>query len=491
MFSFSKKLDGSLKIGKSIDPNIKIMFWNIANLGGGFGYSPEREKYIMETISALAAKIEEVDVLVICEVKAYCPPPIQPVGLNINYIEPSSRNLKFNPEGAKYHNLDDKYDSKKGGTLENYTLEIYDQIPELIEILGIEDKVEEGRIVATDKKDSQTITKIVEDHISQVVNDSFDRVGRNSASEKEFARIKAGIFENLKRLDLNSEDGFEERKKKYFKELDKYEKKRDVKDSGVQEAKRIIAEFPKNYHMFIPENKNLIEYTKDETYCLIYNKGKVKINGYDYLDVYIKRQPCLFYCEFNGVEFDLIAYHAPSSSVNNTDARAVDFAAFLKSCSEVKGVFSKTIVVTGDFNIDTMNANNIGNCSSVISKMDYFNKLTPHRPSEFLGIATTMRMARGNKWKEGLTASAYDAIFSLRDENISDARVVSPQEIYLLARSYAEDYPDVSAVMNIINFRKKNHHEVHFPLNDGKIILKYARQVSDHLPIISRISLKT
>ena len=554
--------------------DLRIMVWNIANLGGGFGYPAERDDAVIKAIAdAIAWSVP--DIVIVLEVKRFSQPPARPKiypprdvrvprGLfssaEMSEIDDIARRFQvslgsptFVPSPLKiirgrligsfvtykaFHEYaglsqqrqmmidaiciyvlegiwnetsgatERQFDQIKGqrafalytGDIPDYYVDYYfdedttfGELCEMSDISRWFHEIDEPRTDHLPRFDANRVTI----RYRLIVNIQARLL---LGARTHFAKTLHGISREPTDEELGSAnslfDTFYANKQFQFSDADRrerlYQQKRaaweasreKTKHPGVSELLKIrkaINDYGMEQFDCWPatdkaEDKNVdggttelsvsekglasqILYTEGETYGAFFipkNGEKViSLKRVTRAGGYRKRAPFVFQFELNGKGFNVVAWHAPSNSANNSNARETGFQRFATLPQTLARTTMHPTITVGDFNIDTASSVDIRNSGRLaIDADDLFRSmhgnLAAHKESFFWDLRTSLKRYCGFRSARNLphhqvidresyemTASAYDKIVPYFPSCIgweTEMEVVIPLP-YLLAAS--------------------------------------------------------
>jgi hypothetical protein len=350
-----------------------VTLWNVANLGGGFGYPARRANEVIAAI-AIILHAAHSDVCVILEVMERSLTPKPPARQKYELGHLTWRNYPINRE--QFEKLIKDFDRAAYFAAHPDAAMLRD--------LGIfyfwEEYNSDGGERRQARKALKEIKKETEDEFCEF---SLKRHPLLLSIKQQFMQR---FLTYCKFLDSATEEKIAQRWAAYEQRL--LELAETAKHSGVQELWRICDDMNQlaeedRYACWPSKHTNLKQiYKAGETYGFIYRKDRCALFGVTFPDAktFWKRAPAM--AEFripignnDAATVFLLAYHAPSDSDKNELARTADFEALCNLCKKYRQPFT---ILASDLNINTLDQEDakIANCGLDDTISAYFDRLT-------------------------------------------------------------------------------------------------------------------
>lgn len=243
-----------------------------------------------------------------------------------------------------------------------------------------------------------------------------------------------------------------------------------------------------------------------------------------------KRAPFRFTFRYRDIApIHIWAWHAPSNSLSNQSARALDFLKLTKLINDMAAETDDPILLVGDFNINTASSG-VSNCLNKLSSpLDFFGELAPEDPrgSLYWGYATSLRRcvvstqdestalvmagpafsssSQSPKRRFDLTASPFDWVWACgntRQFFDIDWETIVPVHLMLAGRSESgQMYIDspgmrrsrstysvtgVPGLSGLFGERQASDPYSYNPSAIAADLLRRVLRISDHLPVATR-----
>ena len=403
----SRRIDGSCM---PIQTMLSTTLWNIANLGGGFGFPAVRDDAVIFAIAAILHQAR-TDVCVILELMEHALRPRKPCTVAYNLEKLYWYNFPI--DELQFQSLVIGYD--RGAVFSSHP-----DAPVLHD-LGVDffwERVELDKLVSECSEAELDARERGIAALKDILAQTMD--GFWSAATTVHPELgedqRAVLLERFRKICMSLDSGGPEKQRQ--RELEYAQKLKlhalTAKHSGIRELLRIRDAMnaiagTMIYDCWPPRipavDDNLQRiYTHGETYGYIYRRDRCRLADVLWLrkfpgGEFTKRAPLLaVFRVAGGCGFDaqasVLAYHAPSDSERNTAARTADFRALIAACNFVRKM-NQLVVLASDLNINTLGTDTIGHCDLTQSVGELFDAMTNVEgflsSTKFHGGQTTLR----------------------------------------------------------------------------------------------------
>jgi len=330
----------------------KIAMWNIANLGGGFGYPVKREPSVIGKIAHILVETHAF-LCVILEVLDHSR-PFEQRSLLTDF---QGQEIKLPRDLRGRASVPQLLDSFIR-TIQAKSVGIgTPEIPADEGLMGTLWRLwrHYGKWIMSDKKWPARDKKLWDAMNALAVpmaEDAVMKLGDVEEGESGVNKAIGGFAHNVAFV-LTKEFRSKESEKAGPAAVDAKNK-----DAGVDELRNIHAAMGGAYVLTFPETSDgRPDYRSNESYGFIYSTNIVEaVTEPQFLEGFAGRPPALIWVKIKDQDrrIGVIAWHPPSDSLVNSDMRTADFRAFSSLCNNLRASHQQDILLLAfDANIDT------------------------------------------------------------------------------------------------------------------------------------------